>query len=523
MTSGVYPGHLGGRNPNTPLAVQLGYDATPATAQRPFQPNFRQRIIRMQELAFLDATAQAYLVRNKEISAIELIEFTIARIEQLNPALNAVVTTLYDRARAAARQIDLGAPLAGVPMVLKDLVAECADTPLSEGSRFLGEYVSSHDSELVRRFHQAGLIVIAKSNTPEFALMPTTEPSRFGATHNPWDTRLSTGGSSGGSAAAVAAGMVAIGHANDGGGSIRVPASCCGVIGLKPTRGRNSLAPDYGDVASGLLCEHVHTRSVRDTATVLDATAGPAPGDPYWPAPPERLYADEVEREPGCLRIALSTRPLTGASAHAHCVAGAESVARLCENLGHEVFEAAPEVDGERLFKAFGTRWIGFLTWAVKDWARRLGREPSEDLLEPATWRMYTNGLQQTSADYLLAVQDLQRISRDIAGFFEPIDVWLTPTLAQPPVPLGYFDYTPDRRATHLERLGEYTGFTLIANTTGQPAISLPLHWTDSGLPIGVQLMGRYGDEATLLCLAGQLERAQPWDGRRPPDSCQAT
>ena len=477
----------------------------------------------MQELAFLDATAQADLVRRKKISADELVEYAITRIEQLNPALNAVVTRLYEQARAAVGRVNAHAPLAGVPLILKDLLAECAGTPLSEGSRFLGDYVSTHDSELVRRFHQAGLIVIAKSNTPEFALMPTTEPSRFGATRNPWDTRLSTGGSSGGSAAAVASGMVAIGHANDGGGSIRIPASCCGVVGLKPTRGRNSLAPDYGDVASGLLCEHVHTRSVRDTAAVLDATAGPTLGDPYWPAPPERLYTDEVEREPGRLRIALSTRPLTGVSAHDHCIAAGESVARLCESLGHEVFEAAPEVDSERLFKAFGIRWIGFLTWAVKDWARRLGREPSEDLLEPATWRMYANGLRQTSADYLLAVQDLQRISRDVAGFFEHIDVWLTPTLAQPPVPLGYFDYAPDRRATHLERLGEYTGFTLIANTTGQPAISLPLHWTDSGLPIGVQFTGRYGDEATLLRLAGQLERAQPWAGRRPPDPGQAT
>ncbi|MDP6950915.1 MAG: amidase, partial [Arenicellales bacterium] len=224
----------------------------------------------MQELAFLDATAQADLVRRKKISADELVEYAITRIEQLNPALNAVVTRLYEQARAAVGRVNAHAPLAGVPLILKDLLAECAGTPLSEGSRFLGDYVSTHDSELVRRFHQAGLIVIAKSNTPEFALMPTTEPSRFGATRNPWDTRLSTGGSSGGSAAAVASGMVAIGHANDGGGSIRVPASCCGVVGLKPTRGRNSLAPDYGDVASGLLCEHVHTRSVRDTAAVLD-------------------------------------------------------------------------------------------------------------------------------------------------------------------------------------------------------------------------------------------------------------
>jgi amidase len=476
----------------------------------------------MHELAFIDATAQADLVRRKEISAAELVEFAITRIEQLNPVLNAVITALYDQARDAVTRVDPSAPLAGVPFVLKDLVAELAGAPLSEGSHFLADHVSHYDSELVRRFRQAGLVVVGKSNTPEFGLMPTTEPARFGATRNPWDTRLTAGGSSGGSAAAVASGMVAIGHANDGGGSIRVPASCCGVVGLKPSRGRNSLGPGYGDVASGLLCEHVHTRSVRDTAAVLDATAGPAPGEPYWPAVPERPYTEEVKHEPKRLRISFSTQPLTGVRAHADCVAGAESIAGLCQELGHEVTEDSPQVDGERLFKAFGTRWIGFLTWAVKDWARRLGREPSKDLLEPATWRMYRNGLKQTSADYLLAVQDLQLISRDVAGLFDRYDVWLTPTLAQPPVALGYFDYAPDRRAVHLQRLGEYTGFTLIANTTGQPAISLPLHWTDTGLPIGIQLTGRYGDEASLLRLAGQLERARPWAGRRPPDSCQA-
>ena len=477
----------------------------------------------MHELAFLDATAQADLVRRKEVSVTELIEFAIERIEKLNPALNAVVTKLYDEARDATRYVNPNAPLAGVPFVLKDLVAECAGTPMSEGSEFLGDYVSDHDSELVQRYRQAGLIVVGKSNTPEFGLMPTTEPVRFGATRNPWDTHLTAGGSSGGSGAAVASGMVAIGHANDGGGSIRVPASCCGTVGLKPTRGRNPLGPYYGDVAGGLLCEHVHTRSVRDTATVLDATAGPSVGEPYWPAAPDRSYSDEVASSPSRLRIALGTRPLTGAPAHADCVAGAEAIAKLCEGLGHVVLEGSPDVDAGQLFKAFGIRWIGFLTWAVKYWSRRIGREPSEDLLEPATWRMYLNGLKQSSGDYLLAVQDLQRISRDVSGFFECHDAWLTPTLTQPPVPIGYFDYAPERRTLHLERLGEYTAFTLIANVTGQPSISLPLHWTDAGLPIGVQLTGRYGDEATLLRLAGQLERAQPWSDRRPPDLAPAT
>jgi amidase len=224
-----------------------------------------------------------------------------------------------------------------------------------------------------------------------------------------------------------------------------------------------------------------------------------------------------MSNEPTSLRIALGTKTLTGAAVHADCVVAANNVAKLCDELGHHVTEESPEIDGAELFKAFGTRWIGFLTWAVKDWSRRIGREPSEQLLEAATWRMYQNGLQQSSGDYLLAVQDLQRISRVVAKFFDRYDIWLTPTLSQPPVPLGYFDYVPSKRSVHLERLGEYTGFTLIANTTGQPAISLPLHWTNAGLPIGVQLTGRYADEATLLRLARQLERARPWSQHRPP------
>ena len=472
----------------------------------------------MDEYAFLDATAQAALVRDKEVTPAELVESAIARIERLNPQLNAVITPLYERARDACTSVPAGAPLAGVPFLLKDLVAECAGTPLSEGSAFLaGHYVSAHDSELVRRYKQAGLIILGKTNTPEFGLMPTTEPRQFGASRNPWDTRLTTGGSSGGSAAAVAAGMVAAAHANDGGGSIRVPAACCGLVGLKPTRGRNSLGPDYGDAASGLLCEHVVTRSVRDSAAILDATAGPALGDPYAPAQPAGAYVEEVGRDPGRLRIGLRTLPLTAVPAHAECIAAAEASARLCEALGHDVTEVSATVDGARLFKSFGSVWVGFLCWAVKDWARRTGRTPDEAQFEPATWRMYLSGQRQNGGDYLLAVQDLQAISRDFAGVFGDYDAWLTPTLAQPPMPLGYFDYSPEIRDQHLARLGEYTAFTLIANATGRPAVSLPLHWNDAGVPIGVQLLGRYGDETTLLRLAAQLERAQPWSHRRPP------
>ncbi len=474
----------------------------------------------MDDLAFLDATALAELVRRKEVTPGELVEGAIARIERLNPRLNAVVTPLYEQARdAAATAVPAPAPFAGVPFLLKDLVAECAGTPLSDGSAFLaGHYVSPHDSELVRRYRRAGLIVLGKTNTSEFGLVTTAEPRHFGPTRNPWDTSMGTGGSSGGSAAAVASGMVAAAHANDGGGSIRIPASCCGLVGLKPTRGRNSLAPGYGDIAGGIICEHVVTRSVRDSAAILDATAGPAPGEPYWPAPPERPYAEEAGRDPGRLRIALATIPLTGEAAHPECAAAAVSAARLCEELGHDVAEGAPALDGERLFKAFGAVLTGYLCWVIGDWARRTGRQAREECFEPLTWRMYRNGLKQSGGDYLLALQDLQRIGRDFARLFDDHDVWLTPTLARPPVPLGYFDYTPETRDVHIARLGEFTGFTLIANATGLPAVSLPLQWTADGLPIGVQATARYGDEATLFRLAGQLERARPWAGRRPPE-----
>jgi amidase len=472
----------------------------------------------MDELAFLDATAQADLVRRKELTPAELVDAAIARIEHLNPAINAVITPLYERARAVAAAASIDTIFAGVPMLLKDLLAEYAGTPLTEGSAFLADhYISPHDSELVRRYRRAGLIIVGKANTSEFGLMPTTETRQFGASRNPWDTRLTTGGSSGGSAAAVAAGMVAAAHGNDGGGSIRVPSSCCGVVGLKPTRGRNSLAPAYGDAANGLICEHVITRSVRDSAAILDATAGPAPGDPYWPNPPERPFAEEVGRSPGRLRIALGTLPVTGLPAHADCVAAAESAARLCEELGHEVVEASPGVEPERMFKAFGDVWVAFLCWAIKDWARRTGREPEQEHFEPTTWQMFQAGRKRSPGDYLLAIQDLQQLSRGVAGFFTDYDIWLTPTLAQPPMPLGYFDYSRETREQHVARLAEYTGFTLIANATGQPAISLPLHWNADGLPIGVQLLGRYGDEATLLRLAAQLEQARPWSHHRPP------
>ncbi|MBM4219373.1 MAG: amidase [Gammaproteobacteria bacterium] len=474
----------------------------------------------MDDIAFLDATAQAALVHAREVSPTELVSGAIARIERFNPGLNAVITPLFEQALEAATRAALNSPFAGVPFLLKDLVADCAGTPRSDGSGFLaGRYVSPRDNVLVARFRKAGLIVLGKTNTSEFGLIPTTEPQRFGPTRNPWDTSRGTGGSSGGSSAAVAAGLVAAAHANDGGGSIRIPASCCGLVGLKPTRGRNSLAPDMGDIAGGIICEHVVTRSVRDSAAILDATAGSVPGDPYILPLPERPFAAEVSRDPGRLRIGLGTVALTGVAAHPECAAAARSAALLCEALGHEVEEASPVVDSSQLFRSFSAVMAGYLGWSIKAWEQRTGFTPQETDFEPTTWRLYQQSLAQSGGDYLLAWQALQQSSRDFAAFFADHDIWLTPTLAQPPVSLGYFDYRHEARKQYIDRIGHFTGFTLIANVTGQPAISLPLHWSDQGLPIGVQLTGRFGDEATLIRLAAQLENARPWSHRRPPVS----
>lgn len=470
----------------------------------------------MDELAFTDAIAQAELVKNKEVTPKELVTAAIERVERLNPKLNAVITPLFDRARSAA-DTSIEGPFAGVPFLLKDFGAEYKDSPLSGGSSFLaGHYVSAENSELVRRYLKAGLVIIGKTNTPEFALMPTTEPKEFGPSRNPWDITLTTGGSSGGSAAAVASGMVAAAHANDGGGSIRVPSACCGLVGLKPTRGRNTLGPEIGDAANGLLCDHVVTRSVRDSAAILDATSGPLTGDPYYPKQPEESFLDQVSRKPGKLRIGFSSVAINGVQAHPDCMTAVKSVAKLCEELGHHVAEASPTVNGRRLFKAFGSVWAGFLCWSIKNAAMQSGRAIEEQLFEPTTWRTYLHGERLNSGEYLMAVQELQKAGRDAAAFFNDYDIWLTPTLLQPPVPLGYFDYTAETRKEHIARLGEYTGFTLIANVSGQPGISLPLHWNANNLPVGVHLLGRYGDEVTLIRLAAQLERAQPWADKTP-------
>jgi amidase len=472
----------------------------------------------MDDIAGLDATAQAELVRSGEVSPGELVDGAIARIEKLNPELNAVIWPLFERARAEAAGDLPDGPFRGVPFLLKDFAAELEGTPFAEGSDLAGDHVSTGSQELTLRFQRAGFVVCGKTNTPELGILPTTEPRRFGPTRNPWDTSRTTGGSSGGSAAAVASGMVPIAHANDGGGSIRIPASCCGLFGLKPTRGRVTLAPRYGDLMGGLVAEHVVSRSVRDSAAVLDCTSGPTPGDPYWAPPPSRPFADEVGSDPGRMRIGVTTASPTGAAVEPACSRAVDAAAALCEELGHEVEQLSfPAIDGNAFTEHFITMWAAGNAWALLDWEERIGRAATEDDVEPLTWALASMGRVTTADRYLKAVQELQRASRTLATFFEGIDVLLTPTLGEPPTPLGTFDSPADNPLQGLFRAAAFVPFTPIFNVTGQPAASIPLHWDESGLPIGVQAAASFGDEASIFRLASQLEVAAPWADRRPP------
>jgi amidase len=465
-----------------------------------------------------DGLDLAQLIRARQVSVNEVLEAAIYRIERLNPSLNAVVTKVYAEARAEARTLDPATPFAGVPFLLKDLGGAQAGVPLSAGSRFFMHAPAPVDAEIVRRYKCAGLMILGRTNTPEFGLSATTEPVAFGPTRNPYDPTRTSGGSSGGSAAAVAARMVPLAHASDGGGSIRIPASCCGLFGMKTTRNRISFAPYAGEGLAGFSGEHVVSRSVRDSAAALDATAGPAPGDPYYPPPPARPFLDEVGASPDRLRIALCTQPFGGTPVHPDCTLAAKQTARLCEQLGHTVEEAAPQYDVEGLDTNYNRIFAVGAAANITMRARALGREPDPAGFERVTWAMVEFGRQIAAPDYVMMLNRLHAISREIALFFETYDVLLTPTLAEPPVELGVLDMMAEDMAAYTERLWRFTPFTYPFNVTGQPAMSVPLSWNDTGLPIGVHFVGRHGDEATLFRLAAQLEQAQPWAERQPPE-----
>jgi amidase len=474
-----------------------------------------------EELARLDATAQAELVRSGEATPAELTEAAIARIEATNDEVNAVIHPLFEEGLAAASNELPDGPFKGVPFLLKDLGAAFAGQPLHLGMQYLKDrdFRAPMDSYLAQRFRAAGLVTIGKTNTPELGILPTAEPRAYGATRNPWDLGHSAGGSSGGSAAAVAAGMVPFAHANDGGGSIRIPASNCGLVGLKPSRQRISEGPLIGDIMSGLTCELCVSHSVRDTAALLEAVHGPAPGDPYVAPPPLRPYTEEVGADPGKLRIALWTETVIERDANPEVVAAARGAAKLLEGLGHEVEE--PDLTTLRsidLVQPFLVRWAAGQAAALDQFGIVTGGVIGPDDVEPLTWALAEIGRRHNSGEYLAAIGQHQVMSRMFAGIHESgFDLLLSPTLGEPPPPIGTFDDSGENPMDAFERAFLCGCFTAAFNATGQPAISLPLHWSEDGLPIGVQLVAPLGREDLLLRIASQLEQAAPWADRTPP------
>jgi amidase len=475
------------------------------------------------DLASMDATAQAELVRSGEASPTELVDAAIGNVEKLNGEINAVIHENFEQAREQAAGDLPDGPFKGVPFVLKDLGACFAGMPLHMGMKVLkdADFRAPVDTFLAQRFREAGFVTIGKTNTPQLGILPTTEPDLYGASRNPWDTKRSTGGSSGGSAAAVASGMVPIAHANDGGGSIRIPASNCGLVGLKPTRQRTSEGPMIGDVMSGLTVELVVSKSVRDAAAVLEAVHGAAPGDPYVAPAPERPYTEDLTRDPGKLRIGFTTTPAVEVTVDEDCARAVRETAELCESLGHEVVEAspfdmAPQGGGLDIGDTFLTRWAAGQVATLATMSMLIGREITEDDVEPLTWALAEIGKTRDGGRYLADVGVHQMLSRMIAGWYESgFDLLLTPTMAEIPQPLGTWDDGGENPLDAYHRALPQGAFTALFNVTGAPAISLPLHETAEGLPVGVQFVAKTGREDTLISLAAQLEQALPWADRR--------
>jgi amidase/6-aminohexanoate-cyclic-dimer hydrolase len=463
-----------------------------------------------------DGLGLAELIRTKEVTPEEVLAATLGRVDARNPAINAVVTRMDDHARAALRAGLPDGPFKGVPYLLKDLGALYTGVITSFGSKLYSDFVPDHDSEIVTRMKRAGLVIVGKSNTPEMGIAPSTEPRLHGPTRNPWNLGYSAGGSSGGAAAAVAAGMLPIAHATDGGGSIRIPASACGLFGLKPTRARNPMGPDAGEGWSGASIGHAVTWSVRDSAALLDATSGPDVGDPYWAPPPARPFLQEVGRDPGRLRIALTTTPWIDGPVDPECAEAAQAAARLCASLGHDIEEARPQIDEAAWGQASRTIVVASVAFTLETRAAALRRPLSQDDVERITWERVQEARAFSAADYARAVHTVHRTGRAVARFLERYDALITPTMAKPPHPLGVLSLSNPDSAVFLAARTASVGFTALFNSSGHPAMSVPLAMSKSGLPLGVQFVGRFGDEATLFRLASQLEVAQPWKDRRP-------
>jgi len=475
-----------------------------------------------EDLACLDAIAQADLVRRRQASPLELTNAAISRIEKVNPQLNAVIIPIFEKALQQATHELPDGPFRGVPFLLKDLDALSAGDPYHAGTRFLRElrWFADHDTYLVAKLRAAGFLILGKTNTPELGLNVTTEPKSYGATCNPWNPEHSTGGSSGGSAAAVAAGMVPAAHASDGGGSIRIPASECGLVGLKPSRGRVSLGPDYGEFWHGLVISHAVTRSVRDTAAILDVVAGAMPGDPYTAPPAQRPFVAEVGADPGRLRIGVMQCVPGGGQLHPDCAAAAQRTARLLESLGHHVEQSYPAAfdETQECVAQFSTLLMSWVAATLDEIGDNTGKTVGPEGFEEITWAYATMGRAVTAAQYIQTVDWLHAFTRRMASWWASgFDVLLTPTLAAPPPRLGELVPPPGNPFAGGEKAFELIPFTAQFNITGQPAMSLPLYWNREGLPIGVQLISAYGREDVLIRLAAQLEQACPWRDRRPP------
>ena len=471
----------------------------------------------MSELLFRSALELAALVRSGELSARELVETSLRRIDELQPKVNAFTHVAHDSALETAETISPNdpRPFAGVPIAIKDN-RSVAGMPLTMCSDLFGNLTPPHDSYLVRRIRDAGFVIVGKTALPEMGILPTTEPRRFGPTRNPWDPDRTPGGSSGGSGAAVAAGMVPLAHGNDGGGSIRIPASCCGLVGLKPARGRVSVGPEAGD--SFLVSDGVLTRHTADTVALLDILAGYESGDATWAPPPPEPYEQLVKTAPGRLRIGLAMAPaLDEVTIDPICEQAVRDAAALLEGLGHDVSEISPPWARGDLLADF-TRTFGPQISLVTFIGGMLrGKDPTPEDVEPLTWEMWQLSLDHNSIQTLSSLGTLQNCAREIIAFLAPYDAVLTPTLAKRPVRIGEIHGKGPDPMDHYRRSGSFTPYTAIANVTGLPAISLPLYHGEDGLPVGVQLFGRPAREEVLLRLAAQLEQAEPWADRRPP------
>lgn len=484
----------------------------------------------------LDATALAALVRKKELHPRELVEEVISRIEAVDPMLNAVVHKMYDQARKAAAGPLPEGPFAGVPFLVKDLDGYLGGEPYTGGCRALVGFVPDHDAEQMARFRRAGVIFVGKTATPELGILGVTEPALRGPTRNPWNPDHTPGGSSGGSAACVAARVVPMAHGGDGGGSLRIPASACGLFGLKPTRARNPVGPDEGEGWDGFVQRHVLTRSVRDSAAMLDATQGAELGAPYAAPPLARPFVEELGAPPGRLRIAFSTGSLFGRNTHPDCVAAVRDAAKLCQELGHELTEEAPRFDREEQVRAYLTIVAANVAVQMEEIGGLMGKTVGATDVEPSTWALAQIGQMLSAADLQKARDTMHRAGRVMGAFHERYDVFLDATLAYPPVRVGELALKPAEvaalavlrkmpvKAVFMKLLDglaanslERTPNTQLFNMTGQPAMSVPLFWNAAGLPIGAQFAARFGDEATLFRLASQLEQARPWAGRKPP------